>query len=277
MSFSLKMFDSKMNVAVVESGGVGSIVPHSHDFVETVCVTGGRGEHVIGDRHVKIEKGNLFVIADKSVTHSIIPLGNADEFTILNIIFPYEFYRFNYYLLKPEHVYQLGEIPNGEALVRQIRAEYAEKKWLYGDMTRALTQILLSEIFRLTTVKRRKAERDVSTQKQNTDYIDTAIRFIQTRYDSPISVDDVASACGVCKAYIQRLFRKERDTSIKEYLIKYRIEQSCKYLINTDHSVAMVAELVGFNDIKYFYMKFKEIVGMTPIQYKQSQGGLNRE
>ena len=128
MSFSLKMFDSKMNVAVVESGGVGSIVPHSHDFVETVCVTGGRGEHVIGDRHVKIEKGNLFVIADKSVTHSIIPLGNADEFTILNIIFPYEFYRFNYYLLKPEHVYRLGEIPNGEALVRQIRAEYAEKK-----------------------------------------------------------------------------------------------------------------------------------------------------
>ena len=204
-------------------------------------------------------------------------MGNADEFTILNIIFPYEFYRFNYYLLKPEHVYQLGEIPNGEALVRQIRAEYAEKKWLYGDMTRALTQILLSEIFRLTSVKRRKAERDVSTQKQNTDYIDTAIRFIQTRYDSPISVDDVASACGVCKAYIQRLFRKERDTSIKEYLIKYRIEQSCKYLINTDHSVAMVAELVGFNDIKYFYMKFKEIVGMTPIQYKQSQGGLNRE
>jgi bacterial regulatory helix-turn-helix proteins, araC family len=31
--------------------------------------------------------------------------------------------------------------------------------------------------------------------------------------------------------------------------------------------------MVGFNDIKYFYMKFKEIVGMTPIQYKQSQGG----
>ena len=83
----------------------------------------------------------------------------------------------------------------------------------------------------------------------------------------------MASACGVCKAYIQRLFRKERDTSIKEYLIKYRIEQSCKYLINTDYSVAVVSEMVGFNDIKYFYMKFKEIVGMTPIQYKQSQGG----
>lgn len=91
MSFSLKMFDSKMNVAVVESGGVGSIVPHSHDFVETVCVTGGRGEHVIGDRHVKIEKGNLFVIADKSVTHSIIPLGNADD-----LPFSTSFFRMNF-------------------------------------------------------------------------------------------------------------------------------------------------------------------------------------
>ena len=77
--------------------------------------------------------------------------------------------------------------------------------------------------------------------------------------------------------FVRHIFRdcseRERDTSIKEYLIKYRIEQSCKYLINTDYSVAVVSEMVGFNDIKYFYMKFKEIVGMTPIQYKQSQGG----
>ena len=273
MSFSLKMFDSKVNVAVVESGGVGSIVPHSHEFVETVYVKSGHGEHIIGDKHVKIEKGNLFVIADKSVVHSIIPLGNADEFTILNIIFPYEFYRFNYYLLKPEHVYHVKDIPNGEALIERIRAEYSEKKWLYGEMTHALTQMLMSEIFRLTPTKRRKPERDGSTQKQNVDYIDTAMKFIHSHYDSQIDVDDVASACGVCKSYIQRLFRKERDTSIKEYLIKYRIEQSCKYLINTDYSVAVVSEMVGFNDIKYFYMKFKEIVGMTPIQYKQSQGG----
>ena len=180
---------------------------------------------------------------------------------------------FNYYLLKPEHVYHVKDIPNGEALIERIRAEYSEKKWLYGEMTHALTQVLMSEIFRLTPTKRWKTERDGSTQKQNVDYIDTAMKFIHSHYDSQIDVDDVASACGVCKAYIQRLFRKERDTSIKEYLIKYRIEQSCKYLINTDYSVAVVSEMVGFNDIKYFYMKFKEIVGMTPIQYKQSQGG----
>ena len=55
MSFSLKMFDSKVNVAVVESGGVGSIVPHSHEFVETVYVKSGHGEHIIGDKHVKID------------------------------------------------------------------------------------------------------------------------------------------------------------------------------------------------------------------------------
>lgn len=132
MSFSLKMFDSKVNVAVVESGGVGSIVPHSHEFVETVYVKSGHGEHIIGDKHVKIEKGNLFVIADKSVVHSIIPLGNADEFTILNIIFPYEFYRFNYYLLKPEHVYHVKDIPNGEVLIERIRAEYSEKNGFTG-------------------------------------------------------------------------------------------------------------------------------------------------
>ena len=60
---------------------------------------------------------------------------------------------------------------------------------------------------------------------------------------------------------------------IKEYLIKYRIEQSCKYFLNTDFSVAAVAQTVGFNDLKYFYLKFKEIVGMTPVNYKKAQEG----
>ena len=62
---------------------------------------------------------------------------------------------FNYYLLKPEHVYHVKDIPNGEALIERIRAEYSEKKWLYGEMTHALTQVLMSEIFRLTPTKRR--------------------------------------------------------------------------------------------------------------------------
>ena len=75
---------------------------------------------------------------------------------------------------------------------------------------------------------------------------------------------------------MQRIFKKEASTTIKEYIIKYRIEQSCKLLLSTDFSVSMIAEMVGFFNLKYFYLKFKQIVGDSPRNYKTVQEGYGK-
>ena len=113
-----------------------------------------------------------------------------------------------------------------------------------------------------------------ATQKvQVMNYIERAVDFIHANYDQPITVDAVAAECGLCKAYLQRIFKKEVSTSVKEYIIKYRIEQSCKLLISTDYAVATIAEMVGFSNLKYFYLKFKEIVGDSPKNYRNLKRG----
>lgn len=273
MSFNMKMFDSKVNVVVVKSSGYDSIVPHSHEFVELVYVVSGEAENKLGDERIPLKSGDVFVMADKEIQHSLQPKGDSSEFSIVNIIFPYDFYQFNWEALSPKNVFSSEQIPVSKFLVEKIAEEYQNKGWNYEDITYSLTKVLLTHIFRCLPARKLKRTNRGQAKKHVNSYIEVAKKFIRQNYDKQIGVDDVAKACGLSKQYLQRLFKREKDTSVVAYIVKHRIEQACRYLLNTDYAVSKVAQLVGFNDLKYFYIKFKTIVGLTPIQYKEKFGG----
>ena len=273
MPFSMQMFDSKVNVVVVKSGGYDSVVPHSHEFVEMVYIVSGEAENRIGEKAIFLKSGDLFVMADKDIQHSLHPQGEAADFSIINIIFPYDFYQFNWEVLSPKCVFSEQEIPNLKVLVEQITEEYQNKSWKYEDITYSLTKVLLTRIFRCLPARKAKRSNSGLSKKQVSSYIEIAQRYIRQNYDKQISVDDVAKACGLSKQYLQRIFKREKSTSVIACIVKYRIEQACRYLLNTDYPVAKIAQLVGFNDLKYFYIQFKKIVGETPIHYKEKFGG----
>ncbi len=276
MSYNLKMFDSKVTVVVVKSGGYESIVQHSHEFVELVYVVSGEGENEIGNKHIPIKSGDIFVIADREVLHSIRPTGDLSSFSIINIIFPYDFYQFDYSLISPFQVFDSAKIPDAKFLIDKIAEEYTEKQWKYDLITYSLTEVLLAGIFRtLPNMNKVNMANKNASKKQMNSYIEKAETYIRQNYENEIKIDDVAKACALNTQYLQRLFKKERNTSITSYIIKYRIEQACRYLLNTDYSVAVVAQMVGFNDLKYFYVKFKLTMGETPIQYKERHRGKN--
>lgn len=270
MPYNIRMFDSRINVVVVEGSAYSSIVAHSHEFVEIVLITEGLGVSVIGDKRISVKKGDLFIVADRLVNHFIQPEAGETELAVLNIIFPFDFYDANYSFFKPEIVYNANAIDGLMPIIERIKREYNEKDVFYENITFALTSAVLSLLMRATP-KLPKVKNDFGfKQKQLESYIDGALKFIKMNYDKQITVGDVASACNVSRSYIQHLFKKEHNTTIKEYLIKHRIEQSCKLLLHTEHSISSIAEMVGFNDLKHFYLKFKEIVKETPNGFKQS-------
>ena len=267
------MFDSKVNVIAVKSSGYDSIVQHSHDFVELVYVVNGDAKNYIGEKRISLKAGDIFVIADRNIAHSIVPTGNVDSFSIINIIFPFDYYQFDYSLLPPDKVFSKEQIPDGKDLVETITKEYENKGWNYQDVTYSLTKILLTKIFRCLPTRKIRQSGSKTSRTHVDSYVETVENFIKENYDKPIKVDDIARACGLNTQYLQRLFKKERDTTIISFVIKYRIEQACKYLLNTDYPISVIAEMVGFDDLKYFYVKFKEIVKETPIQYKSNHRG----
>ena len=272
MPYNLKMFDSKPGVIAVHCSGYASIVTHSHEFVEMVYIEQGNGLSLVGQKYIKVSKGDFFIIADRSINHSIQPLEGEEELSMINIIFPFEYYDVDYSQFNPLQTVRIANIKGGEDVIRRICAEYEQKHTYYEKVSFSLAMYLLFSVLREQgkgySGRSGKAEQNV----QINGYIERAVNYIHSNYDRKISVDDVARECGLCKAYLQRVFKKERNTTIKEYIIKYRIEQSCKLLLRTDYPVSVISEMVGFFSLKYFYLKFKEIVGISPKLYKSREG-----
>jgi len=58
--------------------------------------------------------------------------------------------------------------------------------------------------------------------------------------------------------------------TVSEYIQKIRIEEACNLLRNSNYKVILIAQMVGYKDIKHFNEIFKKITGMTPSSYKKS-------
>lgn len=94
--------------------------------------------------------------------------------------------------------------------------------------------------------------------------------MIIVNYPSSITSSDIAKKLHINNSYFCRLFKKHFGCPFQNYLCAYRIEKAKLYLKNTDLSVSEIAFNTGFNSISYFGKIFKEMVGLTPVEYRKN-------
>ena len=54
-----------------------------------------------------------------------------------------------------------------------------------------------------------------------------------------------------------------------EYLNRIRVENAKNLIENGEFRFKEIVAKVGFNNYNYFFRVFKEVVGMTPLEYEQ--------
>ncbi|RCX20590.1 two-component system response regulator YesN [Fontibacillus phaseoli] len=94
------------------------------------------------------------------------------------------------------------------------------------------------------------------------------ITYIDHHYRSELSLQDIASHFYVSREYVSRKFKQEFGINFSDYLTNYRIDKAKVLMLNPDLKVQQIAEMVGFNDVKYFSKVFKKQEGMTPREYR---------
>lgn len=100
-----------------------------------------------------------------------------------------------------------------------------------------------------------------------------AIRFMKGNYNKPISIEDIADVAGVSTGYLSKLFKRELDMGLNEYLTCIRLEKSQELLSETSMSVKEIALMVGYSDEKYYSRLFKKTIGIKPTDYRKLFGG----
>jgi len=96
-----------------------------------------------------------------------------------------------------------------------------------------------------------------------------AIAYIQERFDTPLTREEVARYVGVSPGYFSRSFHKEAGISFQEYLNRYRIHQARSLLSEGRSNVTEVALSVGFQNVSYFCQVFRQVVGVSPRAYQK--------
>lgn len=100
------------------------------------------------------------------------------------------------------------------------------------------------------------------------DVADRAASFLRLHYRDQISSRDLAAALNFHPVYIARRMQKQFGCSPMEYLIRYRVEQAKRLLLQTDLSISQIALETGFRQAAYFASCFGKREGKTPREFR---------
>jgi len=96
-----------------------------------------------------------------------------------------------------------------------------------------------------------------------------ARRYIDNHFKENLSLDQLARLAHVNKYYLAHAFRREFGVSPISYLISRRVEESRFLLRETDHTLSLIAQMLGFSSPSYFSQCFRRVEGISPVEYRR--------
>jgi two-component system, response regulator YesN len=87
--------------------------------------------------------------------------------------------------------------------------------------------------------------------------------------DQHISLEVLANKFFVSKEYLSKSFKNIYGCNITEYIVSHRMEHAKLLLEGNEIQIKSIAQLVGYEDISYFYRVFKKYFKTSPGEMRQ--------
>lgn len=161
---------------------------------------------------------------------------------------------------------------------------YPKKK---GLLTRQTFQILLEELLDTrpckTLIVKGYIERLVNllsveyrfilTRKEQNELNNALFQdienYIEENYVS-VSVQQLALLFNYSPDYLSKLYFKRTGKTLSQQIITTRIKKAHSLLMSTRLPIEQIAKQVGYNNIGFFYKKFREIYHTTPCTIRKT-------
>jgi transcriptional regulator GlxA family with amidase domain len=147
------------------------------------------------------------------------------------------------------------------------------------DLTLHLIERFVNHEVAMQTAKafvfdyRRDSQLSYSLMRLSKPHKDDRISEIQAwlddHYASKVKVDELASQFGMSKRTLIRRFNSALAMSPNTYIQTVRIEAARKLLEETDRTVDVVMNEVGYEDGSSFRRLFRSKTGLTPTEYRR--------
>ena len=99
-------------------------------------------------------------------------------------------------------------------------------------------------------------------------YIDAALEYIMHHYTQCMDVKSIAGHVGLCPVYLNKIFHDYSGISIRDFIIKLRMDKACILMKNNLLTLAEISQLVGYNDYAQFSKMFSKHRSISPREHR---------
>jgi LacI family transcriptional regulator len=101
-----------------------------------------------------------------------------------------------------------------------------------------------------------------------------ALRYIRdANRQEDLTVAAVAQSAGVSRRLLEKKFRRELGHSVLDEIRRVRTDKVAQMLVETQLSVAEIADALGFNEVQHFARYFRAVKNMSPLAYRKKYAG----
>ena len=266
---------------------------HDHNCFELAYVTGGHASQTLNGVTCTVREGDYFII-DHGSCHSY---HDCRDFTLINCLFLAEIidhtltgrHSFDELLrvcLIRYHRQYFGKTPANRIfhdtdgrihrLLLGMQQEYEKRDTGYLEIIRGRLMEILILTMRQVVQDRSALERSMEQFRQNarSNIIFEAVRDLESHYREKAVLGSFCREYHYSLPYVSRRFKQETGLSAQEYLQKIRIEKCCALLAGDTLPIQTIAQMSGYEDMKFFNRIFKRMTGLTPREYRKTASSL---
>jgi AraC-like DNA-binding protein len=94
------------------------------------------------------------------------------------------------------------------------------------------------------------------------------VRAIHEHLSKPLRRGQLASLAGISERTFSRYFRQKMGKTLPQFVNELRVGRARRLLVESDLAVTQIAAECGFRNLSNFNSQFREIAGVTPMQYR---------
>ncbi|UVI28519.1 AraC family transcriptional regulator [Paenibacillus spongiae] len=252
---------------------------HLHDWYELVYVYGGKGTFFIDQTFYDMEPGNVFLIPGNTI-HRAFP-DYVQPITSTAIFFGPVLLQ-NTYLgdafsligcfehAKRSKTYKIETpILERQLLESDIDTIHREMAEAHPGYRHAVLLHVQQILLRITRLVAPDEEPRLSESTIGPRWMKQLLAEMDSQLDGNLSLASLSRHASVTPAHFSRVFKQLTGMNVTEYVTTKRIIRAKELLLESDDSIAIVAERCGFESLPHFHRMFKKIAGLTPAAYKK--------
>ncbi len=279
----LESLGLRQSISIKKTSRFNPVPEHIHSYIEMNFVYSGTCPQTVDGKEFLLQKGQVLLI-DTECPHSIGYLKEDD--ILLSLIIPKGYLQTHFFsqlsgdnFLTRFFIQALNQQTNHdhyllfhsegnhriELFFQELCCEYLDPSINANDMILHLFYLILAELINVY-------ESDLVTHQNNgsSSLVISILHYVQHHFQT-CTQQEVADFFHISPNYVTTLLKKDIGMSYIQLVQTYRLDYSAQLLTSSPYSITEVAAKSGYENVTFFYRKFRERFHCSPQEYRDGQ------